>query len=157
MAARICEIIDQPMTADNPSPQASDAVERPASDADQASTPNGNLTDLTCPECGGTLWEVDENGVVRFRCHVGHAYSVAALDVSQSDALEAALWGALRSLQERARLFRRLSQHAPEGARRRRYASRAEEAAGHAEALRTVIEAIGREPGASNESSPAGS
>ena len=28
-----------------------------------------------CPECGGALWQLDDPGLVRFRCHVGHAYN----------------------------------------------------------------------------------
>src|SRR5262245_11781291 len=34
----------------------------------------GRLTGLTCPACGGAIWEVEREGVLAFRCHVGHAY-----------------------------------------------------------------------------------
>src|SRR5205085_8812746 len=60
------------------------------------------LTPFTCPECGGTLWEHDENGFLRFKCHVGHAYSPESLEAGQSQTVEMALWAALRNLQERA-------------------------------------------------------
>lgn len=155
MAQRIGEIIAQ-SSVDLPSPPTpSQPSEETSPQVDQAGTPNGRLTDLTCPECGGTLWETKENGVTRFRCHVGHAYSVGSLDVSQSDALEGALWGALRSLQERARLFRRLSQREHDK-RADHYARKAEEAARHAEVLRTLIEQAGREPGEAGEASASG-
>ena len=33
----------------------------------------GARSAFTCPDCGGTMWEIDEGNLVRFRCHVGHA------------------------------------------------------------------------------------
>src|SRR5262249_53965069 len=33
------------------------------------------LTDLTCPDCRGTIWEVPRGNGNEFRCRVGHAYS----------------------------------------------------------------------------------
>ncbi|MBV9600316.1 MAG: chemotaxis protein CheB [Chloroflexi bacterium] len=64
---------------------------------------------LTCPECHGSLWEVDSSGPVRFECRVGHTYSVDALLSEQGKTVEAALWSAVNLLQERAGTFRRLS------------------------------------------------
>src|SRR5262249_13077092 len=58
----------------------------------------GAPTSFTCPECGGTLRESVENGLSRFKCHVGHAYSIDALAEGQSESLEHALWTALRAL-----------------------------------------------------------
>src|SRR5262249_30099019 len=34
---------------------------------------------FTCPECGGTLWEIAEGGMSRFRCHVGHSFGSESL------------------------------------------------------------------------------
>jgi two-component system, chemotaxis family, protein-glutamate methylesterase/glutaminase len=156
MAARICEIIDRPVSPAEPQVRAPqpNASEQPAAAHDPVANRGGNLTDLTCPECGGTLWETTESGVSRFRCHVGHVYSAGALDVSQSEALEAALWGALRSLQERGRLFRRLSQRSRDN-RSVRYRIKADEANAHAAALRLLIEGIDREPGEADETGTA--
>ncbi len=64
---------------------------------------------LTCPECQGSLWEFREGSAVHFRCRVGHAFSPATLMLEQSVALEAALWAAVRSLQERATLSEHLA------------------------------------------------
>jgi two-component system chemotaxis response regulator CheB len=29
---------------------------------------------LTCPDCGGGLWEMNDTRPLRYRCHTGHAY-----------------------------------------------------------------------------------
>src|SRR5690606_10994556 len=39
----------------------------------------GTPTDFTCPECKGSIRRVEDPGSVRFRCRVGHAYSLEAL------------------------------------------------------------------------------
>ncbi|MBV8725190.1 MAG: chemotaxis protein CheB [Candidatus Eremiobacteraeota bacterium] len=64
---------------------------------------------FTCPDCGGTLWEVDDEAVLRFRCRTGHAYSESSMLAVQSRSLETALWAAMRTLQERYDLLRRLA------------------------------------------------
>jgi two-component system, chemotaxis family, protein-glutamate methylesterase/glutaminase len=69
----------------------------------------GELSVFTCPECGGALWQVDEAEPPRFRCHVGHAYNGEILLSEQSDALEAALWTAVRTFREKSVLARQLA------------------------------------------------
>jgi len=77
----------------------------------------GRLTMFTCPECHGTLWEMKNGDLVRYRCHVGHAFSIESLDGEQGEKLEAALWSALRALEERGALARRLAKQAQGNAR----------------------------------------
>jgi two-component system chemotaxis response regulator CheB len=67
---------------------------------------------LICPECGGALWPVEEAGVPRFRCRIGHAYSEDTLVDEQGVMLENALWSALRVLEERVQLLRRMAARA---------------------------------------------
>src|SRR5262249_37761233 len=63
----------------------------------------------SCPECGGVLWQVADGDLIRFRCHVGHAYYGDNLLDEQAEKLEAALWTALRSFRERHTLCRQLA------------------------------------------------
>ncbi|MGB3640121.1 MAG: chemotaxis protein CheB [Rivularia sp. (in: cyanobacteria)] len=69
----------------------------------------GKPSTFGCPDCGGTLWELEQANLLRFRCRIGHAYSLESLLAKQSDALEDALWFALRALEEKASLSRRMA------------------------------------------------
>ena len=88
------------------------AVTPPRGADDDGSGDGRSASSFTCPECHGALWEVQERDVVRFQCRVGHRYSADTLVAEQEVALEAALWTALRSLEESAALSRRLAERA---------------------------------------------
>lgn len=75
----------------------------------------GTPTVYTCPDCGGTLMELVEGELVRYRCHVGHAYTPLTLLDGQREQIEDALWNALRALEESAALRRRSAGRALEG------------------------------------------
>jgi two-component system chemotaxis response regulator CheB len=105
----------------------------------------GRLSGLTCPECNGALWEADEEGLLRYRCRVGHAYSAESLASEQGAALEAALWAALRALEERVALSLRLSRRFAAGNHERaasRYERQADEARGQAAILRRALDLV---------------
>lgn len=70
---------------------------------------SGQLSGLSCPECSGALWEVEE-GQTQYRCHVGHAYSPNGLREAQGANVEESLWSALRALKESAALDSRLAE-----------------------------------------------
>ncbi len=74
----------------------------------------GRPSSFTCPDCHGTLWELDEGAVLRYRCHIGHAYSAESLHAGQAEHQEQALSAALRALEEQATLFMRMARRAKE-------------------------------------------
>jgi two-component system chemotaxis response regulator CheB len=74
----------------------------------------GKPSMFTCPDCSGTLWELGQAGVLRFRCRVGHAYSEDGMRAGYSESVESALWTAVRALEESAALERKLAQQAAE-------------------------------------------
>jgi two-component system, chemotaxis family, protein-glutamate methylesterase/glutaminase len=71
-------------------------------------------TAFTCPECGGNLTSVQSGATLAFRCKVGHRYSPESLVGEQAQTLEAALWIALRTIEDATGLARRLAQRAKE-------------------------------------------
>jgi two-component system chemotaxis response regulator CheB len=100
--------------------------QRPPSDLMEAETAMANLdpdelvqpdrpgdpSGFGCPSCHGALFSIVEGGMERFRCRVGHAWSPEALAAEQAQALESALWMALRGLEERAALSLRMRERA---------------------------------------------
>jgi two-component system chemotaxis response regulator CheB len=68
----------------------------------------GKISRLTCPDCHGALWEINDEEILRYRCHVGHAFSAEALNQGQSQMLEEALWSAVRALEEQMVLAKRI-------------------------------------------------
>jgi two-component system chemotaxis response regulator CheB len=97
---------------------------------------------FACPECGGVLWEMDGEEILRFRCRVGHAFTANSLGVEQTEAVEGALWAAMRALEEGASLAKRMAENAAKGNRARlegRYRERAEIKMQQAEVLRKLI------------------
>jgi two-component system, chemotaxis family, protein-glutamate methylesterase/glutaminase len=69
----------------------------------------GKPSSLTCPDCGGGLWEVNGSKPLRYRCHTGHAFSARTLENAQVELAEHSLWSSVRALQEREILLRRLA------------------------------------------------
>ena len=68
----------------------------------------GELVPASCPDCGGPLWEM-AGDFPRFRCHTGHAFTARHLIAGLGEAEEQSLWVALRVMEERARMLRRLA------------------------------------------------
>jgi two-component system, chemotaxis family, protein-glutamate methylesterase/glutaminase len=69
----------------------------------------GQHSVYSCPDCGGGLWELKNDGLKRFRCHIGHMYSQDELFSKQGENLEATLWVALRMMEERKSLIDRMA------------------------------------------------
>ena len=69
----------------------------------------GTPSAFTCPDCNGTLWELRDGDLLRYRCRIGHAFSEDGLRHARDDSVEGALWSAVRILEESAELERKLS------------------------------------------------
>ncbi len=111
-------------------------------DAMERDGPLGASSAFSCPECGGVLWELDDGGLPRFRCRVGHACTAEGAVEAQGESVEEALWMALRALQERAQLSERLANRVGEaGAEqsRARFQAFADEAREQADVIRRVL------------------
>jgi two-component system chemotaxis response regulator CheB len=107
-------------------------------DMDTMGEPSG----FTCPDCDGSLMAVP--GMPRYRCRVGHAWTLEALAERKDAQLERALWTALRTLDEKISLGRRMEKIAIErgnGEVARRYAASVDEASQAADVLREFIRA----------------
>lgn len=74
----------------------------------------GNPSPFACPDCGGVLWELQDGKFMRFRCRTGHSFTAKSLLASQNEALEDALWSALRALEEKSELLNRMTRRARE-------------------------------------------
>jgi two-component system, chemotaxis family, protein-glutamate methylesterase/glutaminase len=143
MAAVIAGLVRKPITEEvvTANRNRRDAAEEGTDALDSHILP-GPPSPFTCPECGGSLWELREGELVRFQCHVGHAYSGESLVLAQSDGLEAALWTALRALEESSALRRRMAAHARERgmtAIADAYEDHAEESETRADSVRRIL------------------
>lgn len=70
---------------------------------------DGSPSVFACPECGGVLWELKDQNLTRFRCRVGHSYGIQSLTEELSQSSETALWAAMRALEEKAAMQRRVA------------------------------------------------
>ncbi|MGV0625433.1 chemotaxis protein CheB [Mycolicibacter minnesotensis] len=90
-------------------------------DTEELGPPSGYV----CPDCHGALIAVNDGS---YRCHVGHAWTGEALLQARDDEVRSALWVAVRSLQEKTKLSRRLAQRVGPGVLGERYEALAREA-----------------------------
>jgi two-component system, chemotaxis family, protein-glutamate methylesterase/glutaminase len=107
----------------------------------------GRPSRYSCPDCGGVLWDVTGVGPMRFRCEVGHAHSAASLAEGQTEVVEAAMWSALRALEDKADLARKRSANATArgfATYAASFAVQEQAAEQHAAALRALLRLDGR-------------
>jgi two-component system chemotaxis response regulator CheB len=97
---------------------------------------------LTCPECGGALWQKKEGTIV---CHVGHEFSVEQFESLHDLSVDAALWTAVRTLEERAEIARRLGDMSVargQSSTAERFAARVREARAQADEIRKLVRSL---------------
>jgi two-component system, chemotaxis family, protein-glutamate methylesterase/glutaminase len=97
----------------------------------------GTPSVFACPDCGGVLWEFDEHSIMRFRCRTGHAFSAESLLAQQSNAMEEAMWSALRALEEIAALRHRMAERSAKAGNHKRAQNYRQEA--HAAKQRALL------------------
>jgi two-component system chemotaxis response regulator CheB len=102
----------------------------------------GRRSVLACPDCHGVMWEIEENGLLRYRCHVGHAYTAELMSLALDENLSRALGSGLRALEERSALADRLRKQAMSQGRHQladSWARRMEESEQEADTIREAI------------------
>lgn len=96
---------------------------------------------FTCPDCGGALLQIKDGRNTQLRCHVGHRFSMASFTEAQTDAVERALWVALRKLRERQAINEQLAGSSTAADLKRRFK---ENAAADAHDIRMIEEVLSR-------------
>lgn len=113
----------------------------------------GPVSAFTCPACQGALWELNDTGDMRYRCHTGHAFGSLALLAGKSAEVERSLYSALRAVSEKSTALRRLAERWSGGMPtvRKDYERRAEELDRTGDVLRSLlagVEPVAGEPAA---------
>lgn len=167
MAPLLVQLVSTPlpvMDVPPPSPRLQHEVEIMKESAGVKEDPHdvGSPSFYSCPDCGGVLFEMDEQGHLRYRCRVGHGFTANALTMTQQSALDGALWAALRALEESASLSRRMAGRARgrnHALSALRYEARALASEEHAQLVRQLVLRSASSPapleeGADEEPSP---
>lgn len=97
---------------------------------------------FTCPDCGGGLWEINNDDVHRYRCHTGHVYNEDVLLKKQQESLEESVWVSIRMLEERRNLLLTMGKHAEENGKTEHaqsYQEKANETAVHIQRLKILL------------------
>lgn len=109
LAGLLDRLVRTPLTAAGTVPdgiRVESAIDWHGTGSESAEDSVGQRSTLTCPECGGVLWNVNDGDLLRYRCHTGHAYTGETIDVAHGHTVEKALWSAVRVHRERVALAR---------------------------------------------------
>ena len=98
------------------------------------------ITGVSCPDCPGVLAVSTENDHLRFRCRIGHVYSLQDLIEAKERRLEDLLLAPITALDELATLLREVVAMGREIGPPEHFESRAARADRHAATIRAVIE-----------------
>lgn len=115
MAQTLLQLVGEPIVTTRPPSEARERLAREVALTTDAENPMENLdaigkpSRVTCPDCDGVLWEISNTRPPRYRCHTGHAFSLRSLCATQDSASEDAVWAAIRALQAREMLQRKLA------------------------------------------------
>jgi two-component system chemotaxis response regulator CheB len=107
----------------------------------------GPQTTLACPECHGPLWRLGDEHLRRYRCYLGHVTTATELLSARTTEVEAAMWSAVRALNDRATTLETLAEDAQRignGQCAESFTARARQARKHAEVARQFMLDLGR-------------
>lgn len=98
---------------------------------------------LSCPSCGGPMDRNDIGTLRQYRCHIGHAYTADTMASAQLDGLEAGMERALRLVNERIEMCRRMAERPDpsDGEARSTWLAAREEAEQRADAMVDLLSA----------------
>jgi two-component system chemotaxis response regulator CheB len=102
----------------------------------------GEQSLYTCPDCGGTLFKMNNGADSRFRCFTGHVYNEHELLILQSHNIESTIWVAVRMMEERKNLYTKIAKghlnkgHSQLGSS---YQQSADDLSKHIEALKGIL------------------
>ena len=107
----------------------------------------GEKSIYACPDCGGGLWNISKGGegqgkMDRYRCHIGHSYSEKDLVTKQEEVFESTLWTALRIMEERKTLLKKMEEdHVKRGfsTLAKSYKEKADNIQGHVDKMKEVL------------------
>jgi two-component system chemotaxis response regulator CheB len=142
LAAALLRRVGEPAPADAPASPELDLEVRIAMGARLGSATLGRLAEpsaLSCPHCHGVLSEMQTPGPLRYRCQTGHAFTAETALAAQQGDIDEALMVALRVMEERVTLTRRMCREARDQGRNamaETYEARADEYARYAGVLR---------------------
>jgi two-component system chemotaxis response regulator CheB len=97
---------------------------------------------MTCPECQGTLWEMD-SAPLRYRCHTGHTFGPLGMQSFQDQSIEEGLWAAVRAFHEKETFMQRQREVAAAAghvAQAQEYGMIADQARRNAHSLRQLLQ-----------------
>jgi len=147
LAPTLVELVARPPDPDPQPKSKEENVESQLEGTDPGSpepVPEGTHTGLTCPECHGAMWEIRDGQLVQYRCRVGHAYGEQSYSAAQQASVEASLWAAMRALEERVALLRRISERIRDrGASASHFTERIAIGDAQAAVLRQLLEQVG--------------
>lgn len=111
IAEILVQLVNGNATNITESPNGETKMDDHAQGTDPTGEPPGDQVPLACPECNGPIYQVKEGELTRYQCFVGHTFSPESLSEQHAEALERALWTAMRTLKERTVLHKQLIEH----------------------------------------------
>jgi two-component system chemotaxis response regulator CheB len=149
IGSAIRSLVGQPVDPRAPSPHLAleAAIDQAGVTSPDQMTQLGTQTSIACPECHGPMWQIGDDQMRRYRCYLGHSATARELLSASSAEVEAALWSAIRALNDRATTFETLAGDATKSGNPQSaaiYETRGREARQHADVARQFMFDVNR-------------